>query len=68
MYLQFPLPGATIVILDSDPLIGITTDVDGYYRLENVKLGRYNLRPLQNSLYKNIRGQRNFLAGVTPRA
>jgi len=42
--LQIPLPGATVVILDSDPLIGVTTDVDGYFRLENVKLGRYNLK------------------------
>ena len=42
--LQIPLPGATVVIMDSDPLIGTTTDVDGYFRLENVKLGRYNLQ------------------------
>jgi hypothetical protein len=42
--LQIPLPGATVVILDSDPLIGVTTDIDGYFRLENVVLGRYNLQ------------------------
>ncbi|MCD4790792.1 MAG: carboxypeptidase-like regulatory domain-containing protein [Bacteroidales bacterium] len=42
--LQIPLPGATVVILDSDPLIGITTDMDGYFRLENVRLGRYGLQ------------------------
>ena len=42
--LQIPLPGATVVILDSDPLIGVTTDMDGYFRLENVPLGRYDLQ------------------------
>ena len=42
--LQIPLPGATVVILESDPLIGVTTDMDGYFRLENVVLGRYDLK------------------------
>jgi len=42
--LQIPLPGATVVILDSDPLIGSTTDLDGYFRLENVPLERYDLQ------------------------
>lgn len=41
---EIPLPGATVLILDSDPLIGSTSDLDGYFRLENVPLGRYNLR------------------------
>jgi hypothetical protein len=40
---QVPLPGATIVILDSDPLTGVSTDANGNFRLENVKLGRYNM-------------------------
>jgi hypothetical protein len=40
---QVPLPGATIVILDSDPLTGVSTDENGYFRLENVPLGRYNM-------------------------
>ena len=42
--LQISLPGATVVILGSDPLIGVTTDIDGYFRLENVVLGRYDLK------------------------
>ena len=41
---EIPLPGATITILDTDPLIGASTDINGYFRLENVTLGRYNLR------------------------
>jgi hypothetical protein len=41
---QIPLPGATIVILGSDPLIGTTTNTEGIFRLENVPLGRYDIR------------------------
>jgi hypothetical protein len=38
-----PLPGASIVILDSDPLTGVSTDENGNFRLDHVALGRYNL-------------------------
>ncbi len=41
---QIPLPGVTVIIIGSDPLVGATTDVDGYFRLENVALGRYDIR------------------------
>lgn len=41
---QIPLYGATIVILDSDPLIGVITDFDGNFRIPNVAIGRYNLQ------------------------
>ncbi len=42
--LQIPLPGATVVILESDPLIGGTTDLNGYFRIENVPIGRYDIQ------------------------
>lgn len=35
-----PLIGATVKLLGSDPVIGATTDLDGYFRLENVPVGR----------------------------
>ena len=38
-----PLPGATIVLDGSDPLIGTITDPDGYFRLEKVPVGRQKL-------------------------
>lgn len=38
------LLGANIVILDTDPLIGTVSDVDGYFRLEEVPIGRYSIR------------------------
>jgi len=34
------LIGATIVLLDSDPLVGATTDIDGTFILENIPVGR----------------------------
>ncbi len=37
---QYPLIGATIMLLDSDPVIGTTTDLDGNFRIENVPIGR----------------------------
>jgi len=38
-----PLPFATVQIVDSDPIIGTTTDENGYYKLENVSVGRYDI-------------------------
>ena len=40
---QIPLPGASIVIVNSDPVKGTTTNLDGYYRLEKVGYGRIDL-------------------------
>lgn len=40
---QVPLPGASVVIMDSNPLIGTVTDADGNFRLPRVAPGRYNL-------------------------
>lgn len=38
-----PLPGATIVLLNSDPLVGAVTDVDGNFRIQNVGVGRQGI-------------------------
>lgn len=38
-----PLIGANIVLPETDPLLGTTTDIDGYYTFENLPIGRYNL-------------------------
>ena len=40
---QAPLIGANVVIRGTDPVRGATTDIDGYFRLENIALGRYNI-------------------------
>lgn len=41
---QMPLPGATVVIIDSNPQIGTITDNEGYYRMDNVVTGRVSLQ------------------------
>ncbi len=37
------LPFATIVVKDSDPLIGVVSDLDGNFVLQNIKVGRQSL-------------------------
>lgn len=39
-----PLPGATVIILNSDPIIGASTDLDGKFRMDNVPLGRVTVK------------------------
>jgi hypothetical protein len=39
-----PLIGATILILDTDPLKGTTTDFEGHFRIDSVFVGRYNIQ------------------------
>lgn len=38
-----PLPGATVTVLHSDPLIGAASDADGRFALARVPLGRHTL-------------------------
>lgn len=39
-----PLFGANVVVIGSDPFIGGITDIEGNFRLENVPVGRQNLK------------------------
>lgn len=43
-YTQVPILGATVVIVDSEPLKGDASDADGNFRLENVRSGRYTFK------------------------
>lgn len=58
-YTELPLPGATVVLTGTEPLIGTMTDADGNFRIENLTLGRvdvsvsmvgYNLKEINNLL------------------
>ena len=42
-YSQATLPGATIVLLDSNPIIGTVSDIDGNFALENIPVGRHGI-------------------------
>lgn len=41
---QTSLPGASVVVVNSQPLIGATTDVDGNFRLRKIPVGTHSLR------------------------
>ncbi len=41
---ESPLPGATIELLNNNEIVGVITDIDGHFRLENVPLGRQTIR------------------------
>ncbi len=41
---KLPLPGANIIVLNTEPLIGGVSDTDGYFRLEGVPVGRVSLK------------------------
>jgi hypothetical protein len=41
---KLPLPGATILIIGSDPLIATTADVNGDFRFANIPIGRIDLQ------------------------
>ncbi len=41
---QFPLIGANVVVLGTEPLMGNITDVDGNFRIENIPLGRHTIQ------------------------
>lgn len=40
---QVPLVGATVVVVNSDPILGASTDVDGNFEIRNVPLGRQTI-------------------------
>jgi hypothetical protein len=43
-YTELPLPGATVVVLGSDPLRGTATNGNGEFRIDGLALGRINIQ------------------------
>ncbi len=41
---QSPLVGANIVVVGTNPLLGGSTDAEGTFRIEQVPVGRHNLK------------------------
>jgi hypothetical protein len=41
---QMPLPGANVIIINSEPVMGGTTDVDGQFKISKVPVGTYSLK------------------------
>ncbi|MEN9640760.1 MAG: hypothetical protein RLZZ262_2629 [Bacteroidota bacterium] len=41
---QYPLPGAIVLLVGSDPAIAVATDIDGRFRLSQVPVGRQTVQ------------------------
>ena len=41
---NFPIPGANAIVTGFDPILGASTDLDGYFYIEKVPVGRINLK------------------------
>jgi hypothetical protein len=41
---KMPIIGAAVVVVDSNPIIGTTTDLDGKFSLPKIKVGRVDLK------------------------
>ncbi len=40
----YPVSGASVVLLDSDPRIGVLTDINGKFEMKNIPLGRKSIQ------------------------
>jgi len=41
---KMPIIGANIIVVDSDPILGASTDVNGNFEIKNVPVGRVNIQ------------------------
>lgn len=63
-----PLPGANVIISDTDPVLGGSTDPEGYFLIKDVPVGRVNLNvsfigyaPANFSSLMHTRGKELYL-------
>lgn len=41
---QFPIPGAKVIVLETNPLLGGISDIDGSFEIKNVPVGRLTVQ------------------------
>ncbi len=41
---HMPLIGVTVILMNSDPLVGTITDIEGNFKLENIPVGRQSFK------------------------
>ena len=41
---QIPLPGATIILQNFDPIVGTISDAEGHFKLEKIPIGRVDIQ------------------------
>ena len=57
---QQPMPGANVIVLDTEPVKGAVTDTDGWFKLDDVALGRISL-DISFMGYQNVTIRNLFL-------
>ncbi|MBN1789752.1 MAG: TonB-dependent receptor [Bacteroidales bacterium] len=60
---QVLLPGATIMVIGTDPVLGTVTDADGNFRLTGIPVGRYSLKFSYVGYEPTIRSEVLVLSG-----
>lgn len=60
---QVPLPGATVMVIGTDPVLGTVTDADGNFRLTGIPVGRYSLKFSYVGYEPTIRSEVLVLSG-----
>lgn len=60
---QQPLPGVTIIVAGSNPIIGANTDIDGQFRLSNIPVGKANIRILFIGYEEQSLSNLNLISG-----
>ena len=60
---KIPLPGANIILLNSDPIIGTSADLNGKFRLENIPLGRAGIKVSYIGFNEAILNNLNLISG-----
>jgi membrane protease YdiL (CAAX protease family) len=61
-----PLPGTNIIVLDTDPCIGTTSDLDGNFILEKVPVGRQNIQVIMMGYESYIVNELLISSGQQP--
>lgn len=62
-YSQTSIPGASVIVLGTDPIIGTSTDVNGEFVLEKVPIGRQSVQVSFMGYKTNTIGNLNLSSG-----
>ena len=62
-FTQITLPGATIIVLNTDPVIGTTTNIDGEFKIKNIPVGRQNIKISYIGYHARVISNLNLTSG-----
>ncbi|MEI6312986.1 MAG: TonB-dependent receptor [Bacteroidota bacterium] len=60
---KFPIMGATITLVNSNPIIAVSTDMNGYFTLMNVPLGRVSIKATMIGYKESVASDVLIIAG-----